>query len=787
LTQSQSYFQRALTIYEKIDRDSLEVASFHTNLGNVAVARGDLAKAQDEFEAARSLCEHKAPELLPLANSLNGLGEVAYYRGDLSLAEQYFRSALTIYAKQDPDSFVRASILSNLSALMIDQGHLSVARTSLVQALAIFQKHYQNKPLDPDAVKMADCLDNLGLLASKTHQLLIAQSYYAQALDICRKQALGSPEMVDCLINLGGAAQERGQLPTAQSYYRQALGICQKQAPESPEAVECETGLGNVQFRQKRYGSALRAFMQATQIVDTQRGTIPGPDSRALFLEQHADPFFGLLQTQLALHQEPQAYQTLERHRARSLIEARAEWAQPALMADVPLALLQQKQSLAEQRLIVSRRRLLLDPSHHPADASTLDARAIKLAVQQRQLEARIRQVAPHYASFSYPEPLTCQQAQQALDDGTLLLAYALGEQRSYLFALTKRQLQVYLLPVGAKALADEVTEFSTALRTRLNYQTLARRLYRQLIAPAQAQVDTAQRLLLCPDGPLHTLAFSALVTSPENQPADRPVRHLIEEKPLHVVVSMSLYHDLRHTPVAASGKILALAAPDYSGYVADSGGKGAETSVVAVSGHPDTAHTLGGQGLRLEPISGTTHQVETLQTLYGDRVRAYTGPEATVEVVRREGPEATILHLACHGLLNNGDPLASALVLSQKGQESGFLTAYDILGLHLKADLVMLSACQTGLGTQMRFEGVVGLTRAWLYAGARSVGVSLWSVEVDSTTALMTRFYQCLKAGMHKDEALQQAQIAVLRDRSHLDWHDPYFWAAFQIVGDYR
>ncbi len=90
-------------------------------------------------------------------------------------------------------------------------------------------------------------------------------------------------------------------------------------------------------------------------------------------------------------------------------------------------------------------------------------------------------------------------------------------------------------------------------------------------------------------------------------------------------------------------------------------------------------------------------------------------------------------------------------------------------------------------MGTQTRFEGVVGLTRAWLYAGARSVGVSLWSVDVASTTALMTHFYERLKADLHKDEALQQAQIAVLRDRSHSDWSDPLYWAAFQIVGDYQ
>ena len=154
---------------------------------------------------------------------------------------------------------------------------------------------------------------------------------------------------------------------------------------------------------------------------------------------------------------------------------------------------------------------------------------------------------------------------------------------------------------------------------------------------------------------------------------------------------------------------------------------------------------------------------------------------------VKREGPDATILHLACHGLLDMVDPLSSALALSPEGKDDGMLRASDILGLHLLADLVMLSACETGLGVQTRFEGVVGLTRALQYAGARSVGVSLWSVDVDSTTALMEGFYERLKAGAHKDAALQQAQVAVMQSRSHPGWRHPFFWAAFQIVGDYK
>jgi hypothetical protein len=162
--------------------------------------------------------------------------------------------------------------------------------------------------------------------------------------------------------------------------------------------------------------------------------------------------------------------------------------------------------------------------------------------------------------------------------------------------------------------------------------------------------------------------------------------------------------------------------------------------------------------------------------------VRGVTGSQATVDVVRQGGRDARALHLACHGWVVPKDPLASGVALSPGGGEDGLLLASDIMqSVRLHADLVMLSACETGLGQATQFEGLLGLTRAWEYAGARSVGVTLWKVEVSATSAMMAGFYRAWKGGAPKDEALRQAQIAVMR---RPQWRHPYYWAALQLVG---
>jgi CHAT domain-containing protein len=195
-------------------------------------------------------------------------------------------------------------------------------------------------------------------------------------------------------------------------------------------------------------------------------------------------------------------------------------------------------------------------------------------------------------------------------------------------------------------------------------------------------------------------------------------------------------------------------------------------------------------RGLDLQPLPFTRDEVKAIAGLFPIESRVHLGADATEEQAKAVGTEASIVHFATHGVVDGRFPLDSALALTipdtqVDGRDNGLLQAWEILeGVRLRADLVVLSACETGLGMEMGGEGLIGLTRAFQYAGARTVVSSLWSVGDVSTAQLMKVFYGYLKAGDTKDEALRAAQVSLLRNPRTAH---PFHWAAFEVIGDWQ
>jgi CHAT domain-containing protein len=203
----------------------------------------------------------------------------------------------------------------------------------------------------------------------------------------------------------------------------------------------------------------------------------------------------------------------------------------------------------------------------------------------------------------------------------------------------------------------------------------------------------------------------------------------------------------------------------------------------------PELGAVLRG-GYRFEPLPRSRQEVETIAGLYAPRSVAFLGEQATEKHAISIGRDVPLIHYACHAYVNERFPLDSALVFTipekpKEGQDNGLLQAWEIFEkMRIDADLVTLSACETGLGKEMGGEGLIGLTRAFQYAGARSVLASLWKVEDASTAELMKRFYGYLKAGKTKDEALRLAQIDLIHRPNS---SQPRDWAAFDLMGDWK
>jgi CHAT domain-containing protein len=384
-------------------------------------------------------------------------------------------------------------------------------------------------------------------------------------------------------------------------------------------------------------------------------------------------------------------------------------------------------------------------------------------------------------------------------------LSYSVGRDRSYAFTLAPGAgVQVHTLPISERQLREDVERFRSLIRRRSLGATDStallehgRRLYDLLIEPAAKAIAGAQRVLILPDGPLHVLPFAALVrgVGAGGNRTEQSWQYLVEWKPLHVVLSATVYAELRKARPApgvapAGPTLVAFGDPKYPATAA------AGVEAQAAAAQDPVVRSMLTRGYRLAPVPATRREVTAIGALFTGTADTYLGEAATEERAKAAGRHARYLHFASHGLLDERLPLNSGLALTipeapKEGQDNGILQAWEIFErLRIDADLVVLSACETGLGKELGGEGLVGLTRAFHYAGARSVLASLWSVEDETTAVLMERFYGHLKAGRTKDAALRDAQLDLIRSAggaARPDGSHPYHWAAFQLNGDWR
>jgi CHAT domain-containing protein/Tfp pilus assembly protein PilF len=800
LQAARDYYLKALTISERLAPDSLDAGNSLNNLGALEQMHGDLQAAQDYYRRALAISKRMAPDSLFVAASLNNLGAVAQMRGDLQTAQDYFSRALAIQERLAPESLDVAAGVDNLGTIAQMRGDSQAAQDYYRRALAMFTR------LAPDSLAVAASFNNLGAVAQMRGDLQTAQGYHHRALAIQERLAPDSLDVAGSYDNLGIIAHRQGDLQAAQDYHRRALAIGERLAPRSLDLTKALTNLGSVAFSARRFSEARSLFDRAVMIVEAQRRTITSTEARSLLLAQYQKSYSGLLRTHLSLDDLPAAFATFERARARGLVDLLAE-RRLDLRADAPADLLKQQDLLDHNRSTAYAALARLNPQTDGRRIDELRASLTRYDIQQRELEAQFRRASPRFANLQYPEPLDLDAARAALDEGTLLLAYHVDEKQTYLFAVTRTGLKVLTLPIEEAVLTRQVNAFRDAVgQKRLGNplrdgQQQGGKLYDDLVRPAQEWVSRATRILICPDRVLHALPFAALVSRTDPQP-----RYFIEEKPLHTIVSMTVYAETRKPVVVGDREtpptVLAFGDAIYvkeQTVTATKQKPGAPILKRATEGREDAGSheplvaDLRRRGWKWGPLPGTRKEVEAIARLYGSAATVRIGREATKHQAQQESPNYRILHFAVHGWLDDQIGLNSGLALSQpemlglqvEGGDNGLWQAWEIIGqIRVKADLVVLSACLSGLGQEVRGEGIIGLTRAFQYAGARSVVVSLWSVSDESTAALMSAFYSELRRGEAKDVALQKAMVAV---RGNQKWAHPYYWSAFILTGDYK
>jgi CHAT domain-containing protein/Tfp pilus assembly protein PilF len=847
LDAAQQYLTRALTLYERLAPDSTDLADTLTNLGNVMYRRGDLERAHQYNTRALAIRERLAPDSLNVASSLDNLGSILNDSGELASALGYYQRALAIRERLAPGSLSVATTLHNLGALARVRNDLTTAQDYLSRALAIRERlardsldvartltilgnvarargdlnaalDYQTRALGinqrqaPDSLDVSYSLNNLGLVARDRGDLAAAEDYLNRSLAIKARLAPNSLSYAATLESLGSVAESGGDLPRARDHYARALEVVGRLAPNSLRVAEYLENLGTLAVAERRFPDALALYTRAVDIIEAQRWQIASSDGRALLLSAHAESFSGLLRTQIALGDPAGAFATAERARARSLFDMLSERGVP-IRSGVDPALLERERALQHSLNAEAARRVrTLDnqaSGRQEPTADKLDA----LLVQYREVQTQIRAGSPRYAALSQPQPLGLEAIQRLLDRNTMLLEYALGDDGSVLFVVTPESIRSFELPkrdeIGPAArrvveliMARQPVPGETPPERRLRiaqadgaYAAAAAALSRMVLGPVAAELSN-QRLLIVADGALHYVPFAALPVPSTAAAVPLIVNHEIVSLP-----SASVIAALRQAPATAGSReksIAVLADPVFDTSDARLKRAGRARAVEPATAALPVELAQAVRNARLVDHRGTLARLpftrDEAEAILG-AAPAGAGMKALDFAANRDtvtGAELgryRIVHLATHGVLDTERPELSGLVLSlvdeQGNPQDGFLRLHDVYNLNWSAELVVLSACQTALGKEIKGEGLVGLTRGFMYAGSSRVVASLWNVSDSVTAQFMKQFYQGMfVSGLPPAAALRAAQVALWKSKAA---SAPYYWAAFGLHGEWR
>jgi hypothetical protein len=446
------------------------------------------------------------------------------------------------------------------------------------------------------------------------------------------------------------------------------------------------------------------------------------------------------------------SFHLVERARARSLLDLLAE-SRSRLRDGIEPALRDRESQVLDE---LSAGSLSLATAADPGSLAAARARVAQAKEDLERLEIEIRHNAPRYGEIAYPRPATLAEIQDGiLGDNEVLLEYFVGDEHAWLWIVRRNGAELHTLAhpgeilAGVTGLLSAVESSGAGLGARSPGQEAADRLTRDILPPSP--LPAGSRLIVVPDGPLHHIPFELL---------RRQGRFLIEDHEVVVVPSSSTLRLMRDQPVSVGG----------DGFLG--------------IGDPVPA----GGDERPSRLPHSRLEVETIARSFPEsRRRVLLGEAATkATLYALELDRYRFIHFATHGWLDDADRRHSGLRLSALNGDAGaaLLSPAEILTLELSAEVVVLSACQSGLGELLRGEGLVSLTRAFLYAGAQGVVVSLWNVGDQSTADFMQEFYGGLRAGHSASSALRQAKLRFLGSaRPGRQWVRR--WAPFILVGD--
>lgn len=880
------YYQQALELFRAND-NRRKAVDMLLEMAIIYLGLGDAQKAISVSQEAARIADSEGDRERQ-AQALNYLGRVYSSLSDPALALHYYLQALPLV--EGKALYESSAVLGHIGRAYTEIGEYEKALDFFGKAIAIMEKF---DDIDGKAIVLT-YIGETQLRRGEADKVL---ANALEALAVFKKVDFPLGE-ASALNQIGKCYEMLGDLEKALDYYRQALRIQQMVEDKVREAIT-RYNIANVERRRGNLNEAIAQVEAAIEVIESRRSKVDAEQLRATFLAS----FQNLYELYIALllesgkgreQSQVAAFEASERARARSLLDLLGK-ARVTITEEQGAELVSRERETAQR---VNERALeltqLLSQKHTEEEASIIRKAIDEALIELQQLRAQLRQANPRYSALTQPQPLKLAEIQQqVVDEGSLLLEYSLGKERSYLFAVAKQSIKTYELPNRAEieSAARRVYESLTARNQFKEFETTGEKKARiekadasfnqaagalsQMILAPVAQQLTGQKLLVVTDGALQYVPFAMLPLpqarqpqsiTPERKPSANPpsgrnkaalLNNRTSYTPLisaHEIVSLPSASTLavlrkelqgrkpapllvailadpvfdknderfKHNQAHKSNKPepLSTIAQTRSSYPTGIKGKSAEEAASSLqpkavpaqiqtgSNHskvPGKENMLiieseptrtardtdvEGAGFSLPRIPFTRREAEVITSLVqpSERKAAVDFEASHMTALSPELSQYRYVHFATHGFLNTAHPELSGIVLSmisEDGKEQdGFLRAHEVFNLKLPAELVVLSGCRTGLGKEIRGEGLVGLTRGFMYAGAARVLVSLWDVNDEATSELMSRFYKAMlgKEKLSPAAALKAAQTSMWKESR---WQLPYYWAGFILQGE--
>jgi len=761
--------EQAVSIARKLNNRKDEGICLN-NIGIYFSKINNYAKALELYETAL--------ELARLSNNpqsenecLNNLGGLYQELGDYERALDIFFKAFSI----DQQTFGRAYIaidMNNIGVTYRKRGLHLGKKDDLRTALIYFEKCFALAEKSGDIKTALKIQNNIGTIYADLEDYAAAIYQYNKSLEI--SQRIGDKESTSAILNnLGTVYFNLGDYEESTKYCQMSIDLAQ-QINSRTVLWEAFLDIGNAYKRQAKFAEAKKSYQESISVIENIRSNIEFEELKASYFgsNKRLESYYNLLDL-LAneysqnrdLRTGNEAFEFLEKARARAFLDS-LEVSQVDISQGIDIKLANREKQIDRELTTLYKKTLVPNLPKEQLNKVRRDIQYFEDELDK--LKREIRSTSPAYADLKYPKIISLEEARKTLlDSRTAVIAFSVGRDNSYGFALTHNNFSIF--PISARKLLQErVGNYLKIISDKDTKDfSIGESLFTELIDPAIS--PRIERLIIVPDDALHYLPFETLKNNTNG-------RWLIEDYAVSYAPSLSSLCEIIKRSKSRKEKrtkdLLAFGDPDYGqiGRLA----KGISTSLDIFS-----EASLG----RLE-FSGIEVQ-QIAATIRADNKDIRILDQASEQELKKLPlRNYKIIHLAAHAIIDDQKPARSAIVLSINGddREDGFVQMREIYNLRLNADLVSLSACQTGHGQYIRGEGIESLNRAFFYAGASAVLTSLWSINDQASAQLMARFYFHLQQGLSLMDALRAAKIEMLRSGavSH-----PFYWGAFQLTGD--